>query len=109
MSKYKNIRTVVDGISFASKAEATRYGELKLLERAGEICDLKIQPIFRLQINGYKICNYIGDFSYLYKKGNFQVIVEDVKSQITARLPVYRLKKKLMAAIHGIEIVEISK
>ena len=46
-AKYGNTKVKVDGITFDSKAEARRYGELKLLERAGEITSMELQPTFR--------------------------------------------------------------
>lgn len=52
-NKYGNIKTVIDGIKFDSKRESERYLELKLLEKAGEISDLKLQPRFILQ-HGFK-------------------------------------------------------
>jgi dsDNA-binding SOS-regulon protein len=64
MSKYGAVRTEVDGISFASKKEARRYSELKLLERAGEIADLQLQPRFPLTVNGVRVCTYVADFQY---------------------------------------------
>lgn len=108
--KFKNIPTEVDGISFSSKKEAKRYGELKLLERAGEIADLKVQPAFPLDVNGVPICRYVGDFSYHHAHQGAvlaQLVVEDVKSPITRKHPVYRLKNKLFAAIHGFQITEV--
>lgn len=48
MSKYKNIKVMVDGIKFDSKAEARRYAELKLMEDTGHIKELKLQPKFEL-------------------------------------------------------------
>ena len=47
-SKYKNVWTTVDGIKFQSKAEARRYSQLKLLEKAGEVFDLALQPAYQL-------------------------------------------------------------
>lgn len=105
MNKYRNVKTKVDGIKFASKKEAQRYRNLKLLERSGYITNLEIQPPFEVKVEGKKICNYKADFSYLDKNG--KLIVEDVKSAHTAKLPVYRLKKKLVEAIYKIEITEI--
>tara|TARA_X000001388_G_scaffold67229_1_gene54460 strand:+ start:1564 stop:1905 length:342 start_codon:yes stop_codon:yes gene_type:complete len=102
-NKYKAIRTEVDGIMFHSKKEAKRYSELKLLEKAGEISQLELQPKFIIQIEGIKICNYIADFRYIDKKAqgtNGQMgttVVEDVKGVLT---PVYRLKKKLVEALY---------
>ena len=101
--KYGAVPTEVDGIRFASKAEAKRYGELKLRERAGEIAGLVLQPRFPLTVNGVKIGTYVGDFLY-YDKDCQVTTVEDVKGVAT---PVYRIKRRLMQALHGIEIVEV--
>jgi hypothetical protein len=103
--KFLNKRTDVNGIQFDSAAEARRYAELLILERAGEIKALERQPRFVLSVNGQRICAYVGDFAY-FTRDNRQV-VEDVKSAFTAKLPVYRLKKKLLKAIEGVEIVEV--
>lgn len=103
MSKYGNKKTEVDGILFDSKKEAARYQDLKLLERAKQIGSLTMQPKFVIEINKTKVCTYIADFAYHdLVKGWF--VVEDVKGM---RTPIYRLKKKLMKACHGIEITEI--
>ena len=108
MNKYHNIKTEIDGITFASKAEARRYQELKLMERAGVIGELELQPSFALVVNGTKICRYVADFKYLDKEKSTNAedcrVVEDVKG---VKTPAYRLKKKLMKAIHGIEVQEI--
>ena len=100
MAKYHAVRTTVDGITFASKKEAARFVELRLMERAGEIGQLTLQPVWPLVVNGVKICNYIADFQYRTPVGR---IVEDVKG---VKTPVYKLKKKLMLAVYGIEIYE---
>lgn len=99
--KYKNIKTVADGIVFDSQKEARRYGELRLLERAKEISGLQLQPRFPIVINGVKVCTYVADFGYVDHTGS--PIVEDVKGMKT---PIYNLKKKLMKAVHGIDIRE---
>lgn len=103
--KFKNIPTEVDGIAFASKKEARRYGELKLLERAGQIAGLKVHPAFPLDVKGSPICRYVADFEY-YAPGNVRV-VEDVKSPITRKHPVYRIKAKLFEALMGFPIREV--
>jgi len=102
-NKYNAKKTIVDGITFDSRKESIRYSELKLLEKAGVIDSLDIQPRFDLIVNGTKCGFYRGDFKY---NENGKEIVEDVKSPFTAKLPVYRLKKKLIKAIYGIEIRE---
>ena len=100
--KYGNVRTRIDGFTFDSKLEAKRYGELKLLQKAGEIRDLEVHPRFPLHVNGVPICTYVADFSYHDPRGTLHV--EDSKGVITA---VYRIKKKLMAVVWGIDVVEI--
>lgn len=102
--KYRNTKTVIDGVTFDSKKESARYSDLKLMHRAGAITDLTLQPKFDIVINGQKVCSYIADFSYVE---NGVTVVEDVKSEMTRKLPTYRLKKKLMKAVHNIEVREI--
>jgi hypothetical protein len=105
MSKYGAIPTTVDGIAFASKAEARRYAELRLLQQAGAIKDLACHPRWPLTVNGYKVGTYVGDFAYSdVVSGRF--VVEDVKSPPT-KTPSYRLKRKLMLALHGLDVTEI--
>lgn len=104
MSKYRARKTEIDGIKFDSKKEGRRYEELKLLERAGEIKNLQLQPRFTLQENfkyqgkTERKITYIADFMYEEKKG--QVVVEDVKSEIT-KTPLYRVKRKLFLKKYG--------
>ena len=113
MSKYRNIKTEIDGIWFDSKKEARRYQELKILEQANEISHLECQPAFPCIIEGKKICTYKADFRYFDKKKKGKQgqtgcqVVEDVKSP-ASKTPVYRLKKKLVEALYiGVNIVEI--
>lgn len=101
--KYGNCETEVDGTMFDSIAEARHYETLRTLERVGAIHDLKLQPRFPLMVNGEKIGTYVADFQYVDTEG--RLVVEDVKGM---RTPVYKLKKKLMKAVHGIEIEEVS-
>jgi hypothetical protein len=99
-NKYNARKVTIDGITFDSKAEAGRYQELKLLERAGEIEDLEVHPKFRLldgcDWNGkhYRATNYYGDFSY-YEHESGKIVIEDVKGVQTA---VFRLKLKMLVS-----------
>lgn len=104
--KYKNTITYVAGKRFDSKKESDRYGELRVLESAGEITELRTQVRIDCSVNGVTICRYFADFQYRHIKRNV-LITEDVKSDATRKLPVYRLKKRLVHACTGIEIVEI--
>lgn len=102
MNKYKNIKTVVDGITFDSKKEAKEYRILKLSQLAKEFDSFECQRSFKLEINGQLICTYIADF-VTFKNGEiFEVL--DAKG---VKTPAYNLKKKLMKAILGIEIKEL--
>jgi len=103
--KYGAVRTEVDGVKFASKAEARRYSELKLLERAGQIFGLQLQPPFRLEVGRECIGIYKADFSYRDKRDG-RTVVEDVKGFKTE---LYRWKKKHVEAQYGITITEITK
>ena len=96
--KYRNEKTSFDGYTFDSKKEADRYFELKMLQRAGEISALELQPKYEIipavTWNGKQLQAryYIADFQY-WQDGNG--IVEDVKSAITRKNPVYTLKRQL--------------
>jgi hypothetical protein len=100
-SKYRAVKTVVDGITFDSKHEADIYTKLKLEECAGLIRAIACQVSFDLIVNEYKICTYIADFVVKYANGLNAVI--DAKGYRTRE---YRLKKKLMLAVKGIAIEE---
>lgn len=108
-SKYGAKKVQIDGITFASKAEAKRYTELKILERAGHISNLELQPKFELApavkytgaARAKPALRYVADFRYVDHLGN--TIVEDVKGFKT---DAYQIKRHLMLAIHGIEVVE---
>ena len=109
-SKYGAVKTSVDVIVFASKAEARRYSELKLLVKAGEISGLLLQPVYRLFVKPMvgpgeyeQIGKYIGDFQYYAKDG--ATIVEDVKGMRT--LPLAKWKMKHAQHQYGITVREI--
>lgn len=102
--KYGNKPTIVCGEQFDSGAEAQRYEDLLLLERAGKITQLRHHVRYPLEVNGIPICEYEADFTY--KDENELLHVEDVKCNAT-RTPAYRIKRQLMAAVHGITIEEI--
>lgn len=117
--KYRSIKTEVDGIVFDSRKEAGRYSELKLLERAGKISNLRLQVKYMLipaqrepDTKGprggirpgrllEKECSYIADFVY---EENGTTIVEDTKG---FRTDAYIIKRKLMLERYGIKIREV--
>lgn len=112
-SKFGNTSAVVDGITFASKREARRYGVLKMLEQAGEIRELERQVSFPLMCDGKPIkirsrgvpngrqVRYVADFVYFDVRSNRRV-VEDVKGYPS---DVYKLKRAIMEA-NGYTILE---
>lgn len=95
MNKYRNKKIVIDNIKFDSKLEANRYAELKLLQRAKVISNLRLQVPFVLQEgfkkNGksYQAIKYIADFVY---EENGRTVVEDTKGIET---DVFKIKHKL--------------
>lgn len=103
-NKYKAKKTMgADGRMYDSKLEEKRAYELQLMEKAGEIDNLKFQQTFPLIIKNdddeeMLICKYIADFTYL-RAG--VPVVEDVKG---IRTPVFNLKAKLFKAIYGFPI-----
>jgi hypothetical protein len=105
-SKYRNVKTVVDGQTFDSKREASRYTELRTLLKRGEISDLELQVPFILAepvvIAGRKrpALRYVADF--VYEQGG-ETVIEDVKGRVTEG---YRIKRHLMAA-RGLVIKEV--
>ena len=107
--KYGNSKITIDGIRFDSKREAQRWQELRLMERAERITDLRRQVKFVLIPSQRgedgkvieKQVAYIADFVYL-KDG--KTVVEDSKGY---RTEVYRLKKKMMLYFFHIRIQEV--
>lgn len=98
--KYHNTKTVADGIKFDSKLEAERYSQLKILERAGVIKEMELQPSFQLlpsfRKNGktWRKTVYKADFRYILCEGD-RIIIEDVKGSTAVITDVFRLKQKL--------------
>lgn len=99
-SKFLNKKTVVDGIEFDSLKESRRYGQLRLLERAGEITNLEVHPKYVLSVNDVRIGTYAPDFRY---QRSGQVVCEDVKSKPTIT-EMFRWKAKHLKAEHGITV-----
>jgi len=106
ISKYRNEKCEIDGVTFDSKKEGRRYLRLKAMQLAGSISGLEIQPEYVIMVNGIEICRYIADFRYTWIETS-EKVTEDVKSVATSRKEVYRLKRKLVEAQYGIEIREV--
>ena len=112
--KFRNIKTEYNGIKFDSRKEANRYAELRLMERAGAIYELRRQVVFEIiptqkdETTGELVerpARYIADFVYR-DAFTHKLIVEDVKSNAT-KTPEYILKRKLMYYRFGIRITEV--
>lgn len=109
-NKYGNKKVSIDGETFDSKKEAKRYCELKLLQQAGEIKELRRQVKFVLipsqRVDGKVVereCSYIADFVYRDAKSG-ELVVEDTKGFKTKD---YIIKRKLMLSVYNIRINEI--
>lgn len=120
-NKYGAKRVQIDGIWFDSLREGERYGELKLLEKAGAIRNLKVHPRWELTVNDTYIGRYTADFCYqeaVESTGEpparaqvdptrivwWMDVVEDVKSEPTAKSREFRRTLKLMRALYQIEV-----
>lgn len=124
-NKYKNEKVEYDGIKFDSKRERDRYIVLKNAEKNGIISNLTLQPSFTLvpaiyheetiqlktKLKTVRKCDqlqitYKADFSYI-KDG--ELVIEDVKGSEYMITEVFKIKEKLMFAIHGIKIKRVYK
>ena len=110
-SKYRAVKTEIDGRTFDSKKEANRYLDLREQQKAGLIKNLECQVPIPLMVRDKEIGVYVADFRYLRpstgrNKRLMVCEIEDVKSEVTRKLPVYRLKRKILEA-NGIVITEV--
>lgn len=115
-SKYKAVPTYLDGVRFASLHEARRYQHLCLLARSGLVLDLTLQPRYPILVvplasarDGALTFEYCGHFTADFKYVDAEtgeVVIEDAKSAPT-KTTAYRLRKRLVEAIHGITIREV--
>ena len=118
-TKYNNKKCSYDGMTFDSKHERDRYCELRLLQKAGKISDLRCQVKFLLipehrepdtlgprggRRRGRvleKAVDYVADFVYIQ---DGKTVVEDAKG---VRTKDYIIKRKLMLWLHGIRVQEV--
>lgn len=100
-NKYHNVRTNIAGVTFDSKKEANRFIELQMLQKANVIKDLKRQVKFQIipKTTTERAAYYVADFVYFDSKKQ-KTIIEDVKSAITKKNPVYILKRKLIKYLY---------
>lgn len=92
-------QTKVDGYTFDSKAEARRYGYLKLRQMQGAISALRVHPRYDLKVAGRKLTTYVADFEYRDDDG--RLVVEDVKPEAAPIDRLSALKMKLFDALHA--------
>ena len=125
-TKYHNKKVVVDGIEFDSQKEGHRYKELRLMERAGKINQLRLQVPFELIPNQYETVTvqlktktkqvqklverkveYVADFVYNDLESG-ETVVEDVKGyRLGGAYAIFQIKRKLMLQVYGIKVREI--
>ena len=124
-SKYGNRKVTIGGIKFDSEREAKRYLILKEYQNKGDISDLKLQVVYELipaikelktvvlktktiqkEVTIQQAITYRCDFTYIKDE---KLIVEDVKISPKMLPPEYKLKKKLLRYVHGIDIREVFK
>lgn len=108
-NKYHNEPTDFKGIRFQSKKEARRYQELLLMQRAGQISNLKRQVYYMLKPTQrddkgkvlFRKMGYKADF--VYNKGE-KLVVEDAKGY---RTPLYKWKRAEMYEKYHILVEEV--
>lgn len=106
-SKFRNVATN----GYHSKRESNRAADLKLLEKSGQIRNLREQVKYLLipRQDGERECSYVADFVYELRgfTTDFGTIwnwtVEDCKG---FRTPDYVIKRKLMLFVHGVKVRE---
>lgn len=105
-SKYGNVKTTdADGVTFDSLKERRRWAHLQVAQRGGVISNLRRQVRYPLHApGGIKVCDYIADHVY---EQDGATVVEDVKSEITRKNAMYRLKRRWMLAEYQIHIKEV--
>jgi len=113
-NKFGAVKTTVDGITFDSKLEAKRYGELKLLLKAGKIFALELQPEYPIVVETPSgevviVGVYKADFRYKHYVNGLATPATQIEDTKGMKTPVYRLKKKLVEAQRGITITEITR
>jgi hypothetical protein len=108
-NKFNAKKTIIDGITFDSKKEASYYIRLGALMRAknesDRVVNIELQPRYDIIINDEKIGHYKADFKVDYADGRTEII--DVKGyKKGAAYQLFRLKKKVIEALHNIKIIE---
>lgn len=105
-NKFGAKKTEYKNRTYDSAAEAKRAYELDALTRTGEIISVEYQPVYDIVINGELVCKYKADFRIHYTDG--RVVVEDVKGyKGGSAYAIFRIKKKLVKAVHGVDIIEV--
>lgn len=109
MNKFNAVATTVDGIRFDSLKEARRWGELRILEKGGEIRNLRRQVRIDLEGKNGPLRTRTGrqmrltvDFVYEDKRLNWAEVYEDSKGAITRD---YEVRRSVAEAM-GVKILE---
>ena len=106
-SKYRNKSVEIDGIKFHSTKEGKFYSELKIKKTLGEIKDFQMQVCYDIKINNIHIANYFLDFLVIFPNNIIEYIDVKGKDKVSnkwIKTDVFKLKKKLVEAIYGINI-----
>lgn len=100
--KFGNQKVKIDGMTFDSKKEAKYYGLYKIMQAQRLLTRFEVHKTFPLEVNGVLVCKYVADFVLYYPNGSVSVV--DIKGDGTVGLAVFRIKKNLMMAVHGLKI-----
>lgn len=107
--KWKNVKVTFDNVLFDSIKESVTYQNLKVLASIGKIKDFvwdKKLLRYPIVIDGILITTYVADFRFIEidEGGKETPVVMDAKGKRTRE---YIMKKRLMKAVHGIDIREV--
>jgi hypothetical protein len=94
------------GVYWHSRKEYRHWLVLRAAEAAGLVRDLRRQVRYRLTVNGIEVGSYVADFVFFDPETD-RVVVQDVKSPATRKLPLYRLKRALLRAVWGLTVEEV--
>jgi hypothetical protein len=97
----------LDGVVFASKGEMMRYAKLRLMQRAGMITNIELQPRYDVPLNGEHFCTYTADFRYVVVASG-ETVIEEHKSSGTRQDAAYKLRRKAAILHHRIAVTEVT-
>ena len=113
-SKHRNVRTLYNGTYYDSKKESDYRQTLDFLTGSNIPANERVEVIeeqvrYKMIVNDVKVCTYVLDFKVTYGDGRVEFVDVkpfDIKTNKFRTTDVFKIKKRLMLACHGIDITE---